>query len=172
MSLKESLALLFKFSLIYTVLLFLQGCYSIAANEQLTNIVYISPIAERSGMLIRNSLLPYFPNQDTTTTKFIVNIKLQNKNNLYLTNRYGYATKGEATLISTLVITDRDTKKVLLTLTSSFKENFNIEPTGYAARKTKEFAEETNAEQASKDIKIKIYSFLQRYRSSLNSKSK
>lgn len=172
MSLKRSLTLLCKLCLVYIAFVTLQSCSNIAANEQLTNIVYIAPIAERSGMLIRNNLLPYFPNQDTETTKFIVNVKLKIKNDLYLTNRYGYATKGETKLISTLIITDRDSKKVLLTLTSQFTENFNIEPTGYAARKTQEFAEETTAEQASKDIKIKIYSFLQRYRSSLNNPSK
>lgn len=69
MSLRRSLTLLFKLCVLSTVFIILQGCSNIAANKQLTGMIYISPMSERSGMLIRNNLLPYFPNQDMATTK-------------------------------------------------------------------------------------------------------
>ena len=61
---------------IILLLVFLSGCTSnIFSNKDIYNNIFVNDISERRGIVIRNSLLEYFPNRDYENSDYIINVE-------------------------------------------------------------------------------------------------
>lgn len=158
------LTLLFnaKFLLIFFLGLILNSCTSYVLSKEEINQFYIDNISEETGMNIRNNLLLFFPNQNLNTTIYSIKVNIKINDQLYLVGSNGYASKGRVIVNVTWIIRENSTDKSKLSITSTYNESYNIEPSGFAIRNNREVALENLSARIASDIRQKIYGFVAR----------
>jgi hypothetical protein len=140
--------------------LLLSSCGNIFANKQVYNNIFVNDIPERSGMVIRNTLLEYFPNRDYENTEYVINVSTSRRDEYYLTGRGGFASRNRISLRVNWSITYRPTNTVLLRMSNTYSESFNIERMGQSNVLNDQLTEEMIARNAARDIALKTFSLM------------
>jgi hypothetical protein len=138
----------------------LSGCGNIFASRQVYNNIFVNDIAERSGMIIRNTLLEYFPNRDYESTDFVINVSTTKTNDFYLTATDGFASRSRVSIVVKWDITYKPTSAVLLSITNTYSESYNIEKIGQSNILNEQLTEETVARTIARDIALKTFSLM------------
>lgn len=127
--------------------LLLLSC-SIVNNSYLTdsqrNEIYIAVIDDYIGMLLRNELQQYFPNNDQAKTKYTLEADISTNESGYLNNRYGFANRNHFNIIVKIKLVNNANQEVVLQDSYNIKTSYPIVRSG--------FVNQTNKQQAYQQI--------------------
>ncbi|MCL2567522.1 MAG: hypothetical protein FWE18_05470 [Alphaproteobacteria bacterium] len=157
---KKLLMCLYKYFLAGIAIALLTSCSNIFAEHKVYNNIFVNDIAERRGMIIRNTLLEYFPNRDYEATNFVINVETTKASDFYLTAANGFASRNRVSIVVNWNITYKPTNAVLLKITNTYSESFNIEKIGQSNALNEQLTEETIARTIARDIALKTFSLM------------
>ncbi len=166
MFLIKSLTLYFKFLLLCLFLLNGSCVRNIIYETPERHLVFVSDIQEKRGMLIRNTLLSYFPNKNYDQAKYILNVFVDLTSNYYLTTKGGYASRNRLTANVRWNITEKSSGKIILNINNTYIESYSVDFTGYSNNLALNNGERVLANSIANDVAIKAISTIKE----LNSK--
>ncbi len=122
---------------------------------------YVIDIPNIEGMMLKNSLLHYFNNQNVLQSKYLIKAEITINNVVDLRDKYGIESQGKLDLTLKFSIIDAKSNLILLSRSNSFSETYLSGDTFYQNRANKDRAQITLIKQAVLYIVYEVYGFLQ-----------
>lgn len=149
------------FSIISLLFIFLSSCASsVFYNKEIANKIFINDMSERRGLIIRNTLLEYFPNRNYSETDYIINVETIKNEDYYLTDRSGFASRNRIIIQVNWTVTYKPTNKVVLKISNTYSESYNIDRSGQANFINEKSLEDSISRTIARDIALKIFSLM------------
>jgi hypothetical protein len=166
MSQKELSMLLYRsilFLRVILLLVLLSSCTNnIFADKDIYNTIFVDDISERRGLVIRNTLLEYFPNRDYESTDYIIKVETKKNNEYYLTASSGFASRNRVSITANWSVIYKPTGKVLLKISNNYIESYNIETVGQSNIINEKISEDSLSRTIAQDIALKTFSLMLR----------
>ncbi|MDR0484585.1 MAG: hypothetical protein LBH40_04850 [Alphaproteobacteria bacterium] len=151
---------LYKYFFLSIFLILLAGCGNIFANKKVYNNVFVEDIPEFRGMVIRNTLLEYFPNRNFDETQFVINVSTTRNSEYYLTAQTGFASRNRVSISVDWNVVYKPNGKTILSISNRYSEAFNIEKMGQSNTVNEQLTEEVIARSIARDIALKTFSLM------------
>lgn len=148
-----------KLSIWFVSIVLLSSCVN-TYDKEIFNSIYIEKIPDFNGIMLRNELIKYFPNQNLSTSRYILRSVVLTTGDMELLNAYGLATQGIVNINYTFSVEDTKTKQIIFKGSNIFKETYPMDSNAYSSRQNRLRAVNTLNKNIAQYVLYQTYSLV------------